>query len=121
MFDFAPHSAPAFHATTSAEDATFRDLAGLVGFPDWTGVPATAAEAARLADALEGARHPAALVARQLAADMVTADEAYNCVLRESMQVAELLDDGTQPMPTPPTDLDGWTYPRCPAEDGADD
>ena len=121
MLDFAPTSAPAFRATTAAEDATYRALTDLVDFPDWTGVPATAAEAARFADALEGARHPAALVARQLAADMVTADEAYNCVLRESMQVAELLDDGTLPMPTSPADLDGWTYPRGAAEDGADD
>ena len=121
MFDFAPHSAPAFHATTSAEDATFRDLAGLVGFPDWTGVPATTAEAARLADALEGARHPAAVTARQLAADMMAADEAYGEVLLESMRVADLRDDGTLPMPASPADLDGWTYPRCPAEDGADD
>lgn len=117
MFDFAPHSAPAFHATTSAEDATFRDLAGLVGFPDWTGVPATAAEAARLADALEGARHPAAVTARQLAADMIAADEAYGEVLLESMRVADLRDDGTQSMPEPRADLDGWTCRRGSVED----
>lgn len=121
MFDFAPHSAPAFHATTSAEDATFRDLAGLVGFPDWTGVPATAAEAARFADLLESAHHPAATMARQLAADMMAADEAYGEVILESMRVADLRDDGTLPMPASPADLDGWTYPRGAAEDGADD